>query len=184
MSMPSIDVTLAVGPDSALEAQAIRSGLEVFNVRVITYWIGRPNDLIKLITENESDYLILSFHGVEGELVMPELGEMVYEDNEPKKNFGATEILEYGRLNKQLVIGNGCTLGDPELANAFLKIGCRAYIGPKDCIDGDASFYFIIRFFYELLSNQRSEKEAYELAKSTDQETCLYEWYSSEIKGK
>jgi len=83
-----------------------------------------------------------------------------------------------------LVIGNGCTLGDPELANAFLKIGCRAYIGPKDYIDGDATFYFIIRFFYELLSNQRSEKEAYELAKSTDQETCLYEWYSSEIKGK
>ncbi|MFE7065140.1 delta-aminolevulinic acid dehydratase [Sutcliffiella sp. NPDC057660] len=178
MSNSYMDIALVVGPDSNLEAQAIRSSLEAFNVRVLTYWIGRPNDFIKILSDEDADCIILSFHGVESELVMPKLGEMVYEENEPRKNFGAKEILEYGKLNNQLVIGNGCTLGSSELANAFLNIGCKTYIGPSDYIDGNATLYFIIRFFYEILSNKRTEKEAYELAKSTDKETSLYEWYS------
>jgi hypothetical protein len=179
LSNSNIDIALVVGPESNLEAQAIRSSLEAFNVRILTYWIGRPNDLIKILSEEDADFIILSFHGVQGELVMPELGEMVYEDNEPRNNFGAREILEYGKFNNHLVIGNGCTLGYPELANAFLSVGCRTYIGPRDYIDGNATLYFIIRFFYEILSNKRTELEAYELAKSTDKETSLYEWYSA-----
>ncbi|WP_417900207.1 delta-aminolevulinic acid dehydratase [Bacillus haimaensis] len=177
-------VALIVGPNSEMEAQAIRSALEYFQIRVTTYWIGRPRDLIEVLTGeglmSETDCLILSFHGEEGELLMPVLEESVYELDEPRGNFGSEEIKVFGNLADRLVIGNGCTLGRPDLAKAFLAQGCRAYIGPGDYIDGNAALYFIIRFFYELISNGKSEKEAYDLAKSTDNETWLYEWYSSE----
>ena len=32
--------------------------------------------------------ILLNFHGDEGDLIMPELGEEVYEEEEPKGDFG------------------------------------------------------------------------------------------------
>lgn len=169
-------VALAVGPDCGLEAQAIRSCLEAFEIQVHIYWIGRPSDLVRVLSKEDADYIILSFHGQEGKFVMPVLGEMVYEPDEPRENFGPIEIREHGSLRNQLVIGTGCTLGTAELAQAFLDKGARSYVAPMGYIDGNAALYFIIRFFYEILSNDRSEKEAFELAASTDKETHYFKW--------
>lgn len=41
----TIHVALVCGPDCELETQAIREAQEYFGARVITYWIGRPQDL-------------------------------------------------------------------------------------------------------------------------------------------
>lgn len=84
-------VSLVVGPNCDMESYAIRSALEYFGVRVNIHWIGRPNDLIDVLSgeelDNKVDYLILNFHGDEGRFCMPELDEDVYESNEPRGNF-------------------------------------------------------------------------------------------------
>lgn len=88
MSKPVMNVALVCGPDSDMETQAIRAALECFQARVFTYWIGRPNDLISVLSGEDiyhgTDMIILSFHGDEGKLLMPELGEDVYEEGEPR----------------------------------------------------------------------------------------------------
>lgn len=181
MSKPEIQVALVCGPNCDMEAQAIRSSLEVFGARVITYWVGRPNDFISVLTGEDlyanTDYMILSFHGTDGEFVMPELGEDIYEPGEPRGDFGPMEIRRFAQLDGKSVIANGCTLGLPETAEAFLDGGCASYIGPDDYPDGNIALMFVVRLFYEIIHNKKDIREAYRLAQSTDAEMGMYRLY-------
>ncbi|WP_338752165.1 delta-aminolevulinic acid dehydratase [Bacillus sp. FJAT-52991] len=181
MSKPELTVALVCGPDCDLDSNAIRSAIEYFGGRVITYWIGRPNDLIGVLTGEDlypdTDYIILNFHGDEGQFVMPELEESVYENDEPKDDFGPSDIKRYAQLKDKIVLANGCTLGVPSLAQAFIDSGCQTYIGPDDSPYGNAALMFALRFFYEIIQNKKSVKEAFELAKTTDKEMSMYQLY-------
>lgn len=184
MSRPEMYISLVVGPNCEMESYAIRSALEYFGARVNIHWIGRPNDLIDVLSgeelDNKVDYLILNFHGDEGRFCMPELGEDVYDSNEPRGEFfGDQEVKKYTNLKDITVIGSGCTLGIEQLANAFLECGCHSYIGPDDYIDGNANLMFVITFMYEIINNHKSQEEAFEMARSIDKETSMYKLYMS-----
>ncbi|MGY3189793.1 delta-aminolevulinic acid dehydratase [Lysinibacillus sp. TE18511] len=184
MSKPELYVSLAVGPNTGMEAHALRSTLEYFGARVTVHWIGRPNDLIDLLSgedrDEKIDYLILNFHGDEGRLCMNELGEDVYERNEPRGEFfGPEEVMRYSKLNDIKVIAAGCTLGVEQLASAFLKSGCHSYIAPNDYIDGNANLMFLIRFMYEIINNNKTQQEAFDIAKPLDEDTSMYQLYLS-----
>lgn len=182
MSKPNLYVNLVVGSNCDIESLALRSVLESFGVRVTLHLIGRPNDFIDVLSgedlNDQIDYLILNFHGDEGRFCMPELGPEVYELNEPRGEFfGPQKISNYCKLKDVKVIASGCTLGEKQLANAFLKSGCHSYLGPNDYIDGNANLMFLIRFMYEIIANKRTQQEALELAKSIDEETSMYQLY-------
>lgn len=182
MGKRSVYITLAVGPNCNLEAIALRSVLEYFGARVTLHYIGRPNDFISVLSGNElegkCDYLILSTHGDEGRFCMPILGDEVYELDEPRGTYFTLEdVARYTNLKDIQVLTTGCTLGDDKLAEAFLSSGCDTYIGPSDYIDGNSAFMFVTRFFYELIQNKRNQQEAFDIAKSIDEETLLYHKY-------
>lgn len=181
MSKPVMQVALVCGPDSDMEAQAVRAALECFGVRVFTYWIGRPNDLIDVLSGDDlyegTDMILLSFHGDEGRLIMPELGDDVYEPNEPRGDFGPDEIRRFARLDGKTVIANGCTLGDPALAEAFLARGCNMFIGPDDYPDGNDALMFVLRLFYEIIQQGRDVKEAFAMTVPMSSELSMYRLY-------
>lgn len=183
MSKPVMNVALVCGPDCDMETQALRASLEYFGARVFPYWIGRPNDFISVLSGEDiypdTDMIVLCFHGDEGKLLMPELGEDVYEPGEPAGDFGSDEILRFAKLEGKVVIGNGCTLGDPVLAQAFLDRGCRLYIGPNDYPDGNAALLFILRLFYEIIQNGKSTEEAYQAALCMGNEFSMYHLYEN-----
>lgn len=174
-------ITLAVGPNCELEAFSLRSVLEYYGARVYMHWIGRPNDLVGIIsgkTRDKSDYLILCFHGEEGQFILPELAEDVYEENEPRTcYFGAEEVLKHARLEGVHVLATGCTLGDKTLAEAFKRCKAESYIAPKDYVDGNASLLFVLMFMYEQINSSSTQKTAFERAKAIDDETGLYQLY-------
>nr|WP_255293717.1 hypothetical protein [Bacillus wiedmannii] len=91
-----LNVALVVGFNSDLEAQSIRASLEYFGAKVVTYWIGRLREFINILSGkglyNDINYVIFCFHGEEGKFVMEELGEDIYEQDEPRGYFGAAEI--------------------------------------------------------------------------------------------
>ncbi len=188
MSKPDLYVSLVVGSECDIESLALRSVLESFGVRVTLHLIGRPNDFIDVLSgedlDDRIDYLILNFHGDEGRFCMPELGEDIYEFNEPRgKFFGPQEILNYCTLKDVKVIASGCTLGEKQLATAFLKSGCHSYLAPDDYIDGSANLMFLIRFMYEIIANECTQQEAFEIAKSIDDETSMYQLYFAYRQG-
>lgn len=184
MSKPELYVSLVVGPDCDLESFALRTALESFGARVIVHWIGRPNDLVDVLSgedlDHRVDYLILNFHGDEGRFYLPELGEEVYEPGEPRGEFfDQHDVMRYTSLKNVKVIASGCTLGAEALAKAFLHCGCHSYMGPDDYIDGNANLMFLLRFMYEVIQNKKSQLEAFEIAKSIDEETSMYRLYVS-----
>lgn len=48
---------------STLEAIAIKSMLESFDIKVETSYIGRPNQFINEVNNNDSDFIIICGHG-------------------------------------------------------------------------------------------------------------------------
>ncbi|CCF16982.1 putative uncharacterized protein [Brevibacillus laterosporus GI-9] len=185
MSKPEMYVALVCGPDSDMDTQAIRATLEYFGARVFTYWIGRPNDFTAILSGEDlypnTDMIILNFHGDEGKFIMPELGEDVYDADEVPGNFGPEEISRFARLEGKIVVANGCSLGDPELAKAFLHCGCQTYIGPNDYPDGNAALLFVSRFFYEIIQNKKSIQEAFQVSKAMDDENMsMYQIYENQ----
>lgn len=186
MSKPVMNVALVCGPDSDMAANAVRTALEYFGARVFTYWIGRPSDLMAVLTGEDlypdTNHIVFEFHGDEGKFIMPELEESVYEAGEPQDDFGPSEIARFAKLNGKIVLANGCSLGDSKLAEAFLNSGCSTYIGPDDDVDGNSALMFALRFYFEIIQNNKSVKEAFAIAKATDEETSsLYQMYEPTI---
>ncbi|MGM1046676.1 MAG: delta-aminolevulinic acid dehydratase [Bacillota bacterium] len=183
MSKPVMNVALVVGPDCDLDSQAIRNTLEYFGARVFTYWIGRPSDFMDVLSGNDlysdTDMIVLNFHGDEDGFIMPELGEDVYEADEPRGNFGPDDVRTFARLDGKIVIGNGCMLGAPTLAQAFLERGCKTYIGPDDYPDGNSALMYVYRFFYEVIQNKKSVNEAHQIARTMDEEMLMYQIYEN-----
>lgn len=177
-----MNVALVIGYDSDKEGQALREALEYFGVRVVTYYIGRPKDLIDVLSGEilyeDMEYIVLCFHGDEGEFIMDELGEDVYEEDEPKGNFGAEEVKRYARLHHRSVINSGCTLGDKALAEAFLSCGAKVYIGSTDYVDGNASLMFLIRLFYGMINHEQPIHHSFEEARLLDDETSTFQLYT------
>lgn len=176
-----LNIALAVGHNSDLEAQSLRATLEYFGARVVTYWIGRPRDLMDVLSGKslyeDMEYIIFCFHGDKGEFVMGELGEDVYEEDEPRGDFGVAEIKRYAKLHNKYIINSGCTLGDPKLAEVFLNSGVKAYIGSTDYVDGNAALMFTIRLFYGIINHQKTIDDAFQDAKLLDDETLTFELY-------
>jgi hypothetical protein len=178
MSKPEMNIAIVCGPDCDLETQAIRASLEYFGARVFTYWIGRPSDFTAVLSGEDlypgTDMILLNFHGEDGKFLMPELDEACYEEGEQRGNFGPGEIQRFAKLEGKIVLANGCTLGNPELANAFLTAGCKLYIGPDDYPEGNAALMLALRLFYEMLQHKKPAKEAFHLAQSMDAEMAMY----------
>ncbi|WP_461300310.1 delta-aminolevulinic acid dehydratase [Bacillus sp. F9_6S_D1_P_5] len=176
-----LNVALVVGFNSDLEAQSIRASLEYFGARVITYWIGRPKDFMEVISSknvfNDINYIIFCFHGEEGKFVMEELGEDIYEQDEPRGYFGAEEIYKYAKLHNTHIVNSGCTLGEQKLAESFLRSGEKSYIGSIDYVDGNAALMFTIRLFYGLISYEKTLEDAFQEAKLINEETHTFQFY-------
>lgn len=178
-------IGIAASSDVGNEAEAIRQVLEYFGYTTLLFHIGRPNHLVRLLSGDLSpctlDFLILSVHGEDGCFVLPELHESVYEMNEPRKKLGVAEVLQIASLSpKTTVINTGCGLGQSAMGEAFVRKGAKCYIGTAADIEGNAVMPFLVRFFYEIRQNGKTEREAYQIARSIDEETLLFELFETD----
>lgn len=156
------------------EPEALRQSLEYFGYFVAIKYIGRPNDLISVLNGEmifDPDCIILSCHGEDGEIIMPVLGDDLYEADEPRGNFSASDIDKYLELKNKLILNLGCTTGEKALAKAFSKQ--NTYIASDDYTEGNATLYFAISLFYEMSKGTELDK-SYKTAKATDGETKLF----------
>lgn len=164
-------VLIAVIGDSA-EAEAIRQVLESFGCLVLTNYIGRPNDLISVLSGAipfDPDIVILSGHGENGAIIMPVLADSVYTEHEPKGNFSSAEISQHLSLTGKTIISTCCTTGSAELSEAFSRE--NAYIAPADYIEGSAALLFMVDFFYQIIHRNLTIEDAWNHARSLDKET-------------
>ena len=174
------NILIVVFGNTGTEPEALRQTLECFNFFVATKYIGRPRDFIDILGNNlpfDPDCLILSCHGDNGQIVMPILGEEVYEKEEPQGNFSSEEIRKYINLTGKVILNLGCATGNPAMAEAFSEN--NVYIAPKDDVDGNSALLFAIQLFYEIAQNKKTVFDAYCSAKGIDRETALFDFVNN-----
>ncbi|HMQ63279.1 MAG TPA: hypothetical protein PKE06_21525 [Flavilitoribacter sp.] len=174
-------IAMAIVGETGGEPAAIRAALEYFGFRVLFIPVARPNDLIAVLNRSalypDVSDLILCAHGDEGEIIMPELHDSVYRPDEPRGNWDAGRLRAVVRLPEFRVLTTACTLGDEATARAFLDGGCREYIAPLGYIEGNATLVFVVHFYYRIASGAAGA-EAWNSAKSLDEETGLYTFWT------
>lgn len=173
-------VLIAAVDGTGSEPEALRQTLEVFGFFVATKYVARPRDLIDILEDKipfHADYLIISCHGENGAILMPCLGESIYDADEPRGNFSAAEIERFCKLSGKTILNLGCTTGKKSIAGAFSKN--NQYIAPMDYVAGNSALYFAARFFYEIAQNGCTVYDAWQRASSTDEETGYFAFYSS-----
>lgn len=176
-------IGIIVGPEVGNEPEAIRQTAEYFGYQVVIKYLGRPNDFMQLLRGkdrlfNRLKTWVLSVHGEEGKFILPELDPSIYGADEPHSPIGVETLQGQIKLNKQLILNTGCTLGQAPLAKLFLANGAKAYIGATDYVEGNAALLFTTRFLYEWHKGARTNT-AFDRAAAVDQETGLFRLYST-----
>ncbi len=160
---------------SSLEAIAIRSVLESFNIKVEISFIGRPNQFIQEINDSSNKYIIICGHGEKNKFLMPILADDIYEKDEPI-HITSEVVNEKISISNKVIISTCCATGTKELANAFTSKG-NLYVAPTDYIDGNAALFFVIKLLYEHMVLNKSIDVSFALAKENDNETKLFNFF-------
>ncbi len=171
---------LIVSFDCDAEAAALRAALEWYHTDVMIRYIGRPQDFLDVLEGRlpfllKPDVLILCGHGEDGRFLMPELGEDVYFDGEPR-HISPDDVRTHLKWKPQICVSTACTTGIPAMGTAFADCGVP-YLAPDDYIEGNTPLFFILHLFYLHLNCHKTFAEAAAIAKTTDAETAMYTLY-------
>ena len=171
--MKQLTVLIAALEGGNMETVALRSALEYFGATVFVKWVGRPKHFMEVLSGElpcMPDYVIISGHGDENGFIMTELGESIYEPDEPRGNFTPKDVEKYLKI-KAPVLSTCCATGGKDMMAAFE--GCT-YIAPADYVEGNSALIFAIIFFYEIMQNGASVETAFEAARGIDGEAGLF----------
>jgi hypothetical protein len=183
-------VVVAYGPCTFDLAMPIRAMLELFRLRVHTYYCCQKQNLLDVLAGQVPDtgYVVLVLGGGHDEdlerggciscreLVEPIAGEWRATD---VKLF-PEDIRRTVNLPGRTVLCVGCHAGIEPLAKAFIESGCRAYIAPTESIDQNSTTMFVCAFFHYLMAeppDRMTEREAVERARNIDSQTASYRYY-------
>lgn len=166
MNKTSLDLIVI---DDDLEALALRSALEWWNVKVTLYLIGKSQDLVDVFQKEElSNYICIAAHGDKINnhwgFQLPELGVEVAKRQPYNKVLFASDISKFIKLNDHHILSLACLTGNQEIAAAFLNNGAKSYTAPKDAPFGNSSLYFALNFYYCLFVKEKTVKGAYDKA--------------------
>jgi hypothetical protein len=165
--------------DDPLEAQALRSALEWWNVQVHRHLVGEAKDMVRLLEGGGlfTTTVFLLCHGTDEGILLPQLAGPL-EAEQPYHHFITPDDLRgFARLPGCLVVNTGCATGSRAFAETFLEVGCQAYIAPDGYPDGDASLFFLLSFCYQWLCLGRELHTAHTLAAGHDSETGLFKLF-------
>ncbi len=165
--------------DVALQAQLIRAAAEHFGAFVTMTWVGNSAQIVGYLTDYPAaEVIIISGHGEERGLVLPELGEE-FKHLYPYGNvIGPADFAEFLHLQGNIVINNSCLGGMPEMASVFLDHGAEIYIGAVDYPDTAASSKYAVDFLYSyLVENPKDAAKAHEAASSHADDRQQFKMY-------
>jgi len=170
--------------DGDMEANAIRSCLENWSVKVNTFWIGQPNHIAEVLNnQNErSKHILLSGHGSEAGFELAELSQELEKQQLFKRSMSSNDIKKHLSFDDSVVLSTACMTGTPQISNAFFDSGASYYLAPDGYPDGSAALYFVLSFYYNLFYGKLSIEESHGVASRHDAETQLFKLYKNDEK--
>lgn len=152
---------------TGLEAHAVRYAAEYWGALVTVTWVGNSAQIVDFLSNKpDNDVIIISGHGDERGLLLPELAQEIKSNYQYNDVIKAQDFREFLRLDGNTVINTACVCGMQPIADAFLAGGARYYIAPKDYIDGNASLMYLLSFLYEYMHNRQNVEVAHRVGSS------------------
>ena len=157
-----------------LTIPSFRKGADMFERAMIEQWGMKVNNLPCNSPRELRDRLggkgitapiiVLASHGKRDKDGRQAILAGANEDKSKKYLMGADEVSRYVNLPGRVFVACGCGMGAPEMVEAFLKGGLRAYVG--DAHGGGLWHTFLLSFFYELAVNRATITQAWSRAKA------------------
>lgn len=178
MTMPEKKILLLSNEASAASI-AIRAVVEdAAFAAVHMHLIGTPNDLIHILnTSTDYGLILLCCHGKDGNIAMPEFADFVQAEQLITGDMTPEDVRKNLKLTGQKVFSMGCSTGFPEMAEAFLDVGCEWYIAPDDYPEGSAGIIFAINLLYNYLCCEQSIENAIDNSKNDYDSSRFYKLY-------
>jgi hypothetical protein len=156
------------------QGDALRLALEQFALRVNLVRIGQARHLVAALSDiGDSEYVVLSGHGQDGDILIPELAPEL-EAQQPFHRVLTPEVVStYAHLDHALVISTGCGTATPAMGQAMLGRGATGYLAPVAEPYGYAAFFAVTYLFYELTQG-RNIRQA--VARLCDHDPELNMW--------
>lgn len=163
-----------------LAALAVRGVLEYWGVRVALHHVATASQLVRLLdgTTTIAPWVLLMCHGDDQGLALPPLAPQIAATQPFGASISAHDFARFLRLPQRIVINTGCSLGAPPFADAFLRAGCHAYIGPDGDPDGNAALLYTMHLCYALFSRETPLSIAHAHAAAHDADTSMFTLYT------
>jgi hypothetical protein len=135
--------------ESALEAQAIRAAAEAWGITVTVTWVGNSGQIVEYLSQQPThDLIIISGHGDERGLLLPELAPSVRDRYPYHEAIRPDDFARFLALGGNGVLMNTCCGGQRALADVFLAHGAAWYIGTEAYPDARAALMFVLSLIY------------------------------------
>ena len=164
-------ITIVAVSDVGNEPHALRNVLEAFNYRVDIIWVGSRKEFIKILdgTIKTANYVILSTHGVDEGITIPDEDEI-----------SPSEIAEKGKLSGKVILNTGCTTGKKVYGDAFIKgAKAKAYIASTGAPSLPDVLIFTAHLFGELHNLKKKPlKAAVKKARDYNKGTAMFKIFT------
>ena len=155
---------------TGLEAHAVRYAAEHWGISVTVTWVGNSQQIVDCLSSYpDCDLILISGHGDERGLILPELAEEVSSNYPYRDVISHDDFAKFLNLNNSVVINSSCMGGVQSMAEVFLDKGAKCYIAPKDFPLADASLMYLLKFLYEYVKNNKDIDKAHDLALPQDE---------------
>ena len=174
---PQIDI---LNIEDTTAAFALRGCLEAWDLQVRLTQIPTAQRLIDILSVPSSlaPTLLLMCHGNKNGLLLPILAPEIAATMPYEGTINASQFHSFLKLEDQVIINTGCTLGNQEFANAFLEGGCSSYIGADGYPEGDSALFYVLHLLFELYCQRTDISTAHEKARAHNEETAYFKLYT------
>lgn len=156
---------------TGLEVHAVRYAAEHWGMSVTVTWVGNSGQLVDFLSSSpEHDIILISGHGDERGLLLPELAEAVAANYPYHQVVRQTDFAEFLSLKDNVVINSSCMGGVQGMAEVFLAKGAKAYLAPKDFPSASISLMYLLGFLYAYMSNDGDVDKAHAFALLGDEQ--------------
>ncbi len=164
------------------EAHALRYAAEYWGAFVTLTWVGNSGQIVEYFSHHpEHDLIIISGHGDEHGLLLPELAEEVRSRYPFNELIRPEDFAHFLRLAGNTVINTSCLGGMHQLAEVFLQHGAAYYIGPTDYPEGSASLMYVLDFLYNYLLHGQHVEEAHRKAANHSDDRKQFKLYPAKM---
>jgi hypothetical protein len=166
--------------ETGLEAHAVRYSAEYWGAFVTMTWVGNSAQIVDFLSSKpHHDIIIISGHGDERGLLLPELVEEIKDEYPYNDVISPKDFAEFLKLDNNIVINASCLCSNQLLADVFLAGGAQYYIAPNDYPKGDASLMYLLSFLYEYTQSDRDVELAHKLGSSHSDDRSQFKLFKS-----